>query len=246
MAASIPTVTAEQMARVDRIMIDDLGVDILQLMEAAGLAVIEAIRRQLDGDVANKHILLLAGSGGNGGDALVAARYLKARGAQPDVILSRPAAELPEVTAHQHRLAQAFGVSIREMPEGDDSFANRTYDLIVDGLLGFSGRGDPRGTIAELIRFANSNPSPILAIDVPSGLDATSGVPGDPSIRAAATITLALPKSGFLNPEAPAFSGEITVADIGVPASVLTAVGVTVSPTLFSQQSSLQWTADRP
>ena len=245
MTASIPTVTAEQMARVDRMMIDDLGVDVLQLMEAAGLAVTEAIRRQLGGDVANKRVLLLAGSGGNGGDALVAARYLKARGAQPDVILSRPAAELPEVTAHQHRLAQAFGVSIRDMPEGDDPFANCAYDLIVDGLLGFSSRGNPRGTIAELIRFANINPAPVLAIDVPSGLDATSGVPGSPSIEAAATITLALPKCGLLNLKALAFSGEITVADIGVPASVLAAVGVTVSPTLFSQQSSLQWTIDR-
>ena len=245
MAASIPTVTAEQMARVDRIMIDDLGVDVLQLMEAAGLAVTEAIRRQLDGEVANKRVLLLAGSGGNGGDALVAARYLKTRGAHPKVILSKPAAELPEVTAHQHRLAQAFGVSISEMPEDEDSFAITTYDLIVDGVLGFSGRGDPRGTIAELIHFANSNPAPVLAIDVPSGLDATSGVPGDPSVRADATITLALPKSGFLNPKALAFSAEITVADIGVPASVLEAVGVTVLPTLFSRQSSLRWTADR-
>lgn len=244
MTASIPTVTSEQMARIDRIMTDDLGVDVLQIMEAAGLAVTEAIRRQLGGDVANKRVLLLAGTGGNGGDALVAARYLTAIGTQPEVILSRPAAELPTVTAHQHRLAQAFGITIREMPDGADAFASRKYNLIVDGLLGFSGRGDPRGTVAELVRLANNHPAPILAIDIPSGLDATSGVPGNPCIRAAATVTLALPKSGFLAQEAQPYCGEIIVTDIGVPASVIAEVGVTVPPSLFSTQSSLPWTAD--
>lgn len=75
---AMPTATADQMTRVDRIMMDELGVDVLQLMEAAGLAVAEAIRRRLAGDVGRKRVVLLAGSGGNGGDALVSARHLLA------------------------------------------------------------------------------------------------------------------------------------------------------------------------
>ena len=240
---NIPPVTAEQMAQIDRTMMDELGVDVLQLMEAAGLAVTEAIRRQLGGDVAGKRVLLLAGSGGNGGDALVAARYLHARGAQPTIVLSKKSAELPDVTSHQYRLARAFGVPICESTDGMLMVAEE-YDMIVDGLLGFSGRGDPHGTIAELIGLANGHPAPTLAIDVPSGLDATSGIPGTPCVRAVATITLALPKTGFLASEAREFCGEITVADIGVPAPVVASVGISVSPALFSRRSSIRWSAN--
>jgi len=238
--ADIPTVTAAQMARIDRIMIDELGVDVPQLMEAAGLAVTDAIRRALGGDVAGKRVLLLAGSGGNGGDALIAARHLKARGGEPRVILSKHADDLPPVTARQYRLADAFGVPIDVAPDRLVSLDDR-YDLIVDGLLGFNGKGDPRGVVADLIRIANSNPAPVLAIDLPSGLDATSGIPGDPCILADATITLALPKQGFTNPDARAHCGEIAVADIGVPASVIAQVGVDVSPGLFSEHSLVAW-----
>ena len=243
MSVKIPTVTAAQMARIDRIMIDDLGVDVLQLMEAAGLAVTDAIRQQLGGDVAGKRVLLLAGTGGNGGDALVAARHLHARGASPTVVLSKPVAELPPVTAHQCRIAAAFGVSTVEMPEAEQNVSS-SYDLIVDGLIGFSGRGNPRGSVAELIRLANDHPAPILAIDLPSGLDATGGVPGTPCIRAAATVTLVLPKTGLGAEPAREVCGEITVAGIGVPASVIEQVGVEVSPALFSGSSSFRWNAD--
>lgn len=240
--ASIPTATAAQMAEVDRIMMHDLGVDMLQLMEVAGLAVAEAARRMLGGDVAGSRVLLLAGSGGNGGDALVAARHLVAWGATPVAVLSKRALSLPDVTAKQYRLAMALGVPIRE-PGDEPPGSNDTYDLIVDGLLGFSGRGNPRGVIAELIHLANDHPAPVLAIDIPSGLDATTGVVGDPCIHADATVTLVLPKQGFLSPDAREVSGEVTVATIGVPAGVLERVGITVSPSLFSESQAIRWDA---
>lgn len=239
-AVQLQMVTAEQMAQIDRIMMDDLGVDPLQLMEAAGLVVAEAIRQQLAGDVAGKRVLLLAGSGGNGGDAFVAACYLSARGAHPRVVLSKAASALSSITAHQCRLARAFDVPVEEMPDGTDAF-DETYDLIVDGLLGFSGRGNPRGFIAEMIKRANAHPAPVLAIDLPSGLDATTGVPGEPCIHAKTTITLALPKQGFVTEGARDACGEISVGDIGVPAFVVAQVGATVPPTLFSSQSILRW-----
>jgi NAD(P)H-hydrate epimerase len=240
----IPTATATQMAQVDRIMMDELGVDVLQLMEAAGVAVTEAVRRRLGGDVAGKRVLLLAGSGGNGGDALVAARHLLARGAAPRVVLAKPPEALPGVTAHQERIARSIGAPIAAMPDGATAFAE-PYDLIVDGVLGFSGRGDPRGAIAELIRLANDHPAPILAIDLPSGLDASSGEPGDPCIRAEATVALVLPKRGFRTPDAAALCGEIEVADIGVPSWVLARAGVEAPPYLFSRSGWLSWEPER-
>lgn len=232
----IPTATAEQMANVDRIMMDELGVDVLQLMEAAGLAVTEAIHRRLGGDVAGKRVLLLAGTGGNGGDALVAARHLLAQGAEPTVVLSKPASELPGVPGHQHRIAAAVGVPVR-----DDAVFRGDYDLIVDGLLGFSGRGNPRGTVAELIRQANAHPAPVLAVDLPSGLDATTGERGVPCIEAAATIALVLPKRGFTAETGRAVCGEVMVGDIGVPAWVLERAGIEAPQGLFARETVLTW-----
>lgn len=242
---AMPTATADRMTRVDRIMMDELGVDVLQLMEAAGLAVAEAIRRRLAGDVGRKRVVLLAGSGGNGGDALVSARHLLAWGAAPEVVLAKPAADLPAVTARQERAARAVGVPISTMPEGA-SVLGTGCDLIVDGLLGFSGRGDPRGAIAELIRTANAHPAPVLAIDLPSGLDATAGTRGDPCIRAVATIALVLPKQGFLTPEARVACGAVEVAGIGVPPWVLARVGIEPASDLFARQSWLPWEAGEP
>jgi len=234
----VPVATAAQMAEVDRIMMDDHGVDVLQLMEVAGLAVAEAARALLGGNADRKRVLLLAGSGGNGGDALVAARHLLAWGARPEAMLSKPSADLPDITARQCRLARALGVPVTE-PGGSRTATD--YDLIVDGLLGFSGHGNPRGTIAELIRLANTNPAPVLAIDLPSGLDATTGDVGDPCIVADATVALVLPKQGFLAPAARAVCGVVTVATIGVPASVIERTGLSVDPALFSKRQTIPW-----
>lgn len=233
---TIPTATAEQMAEVDRIMMDELGVDVLQLMEAAGLVVVEAVRRELGGDVDGKRVLLLAGTGGNGGDALVVARHLLARGARPVVVPSKPAEDLPEVTAHQQRIAAAVGV-----PFADQRVFSEDYELIVDGLLGFSGRGNPRGTVAELIEAANRHPAPVLAIDLPAGLNATTGEVGIPCVAAASTIALVLPKQGFTTHAGRAVCGTILIGDIGVPPSVLRRAGIDAPEGLFARASVTEW-----
>jgi NAD(P)H-hydrate epimerase len=240
---SVPTGTAAQMTQVDEIMMDELGVDILQLMEAAGLAVAEAVRRELDGDVAAKRVLVLAGSGGNGGDALVAARHLLSWGAAPHVVLSKPLDNLGSTTSAQVRATHSVGVKMETFADADPG-AFSGYDLILDGLLGYSGRGDPSGATGEMIRMANELPAPVLAIDLPSGLDPDTGEPGDPTIQADATIALVLPKRGFLAPEARALCGTVTVASIGIPRQVLARIGIEVPPDLFSKQSWLSLAPD--
>jgi NAD(P)H-hydrate epimerase len=235
---TVPAATAAQMARVDEIMMDELGVDVLQLMEAAGLAVAEAARRQLGGDVAGKRVLLLAGSGGNGGDALVAARHLLCWGATPSVVLSRALGTLGSTAEHQARAAHAIGVPLEIFADiGSDAFAG--HELIVDGLLGFSGHGDPGGAIGKMIRAANDQPTPVLAVDLPSGLDPDTGAAGDPTIRAAATIALVLPKRGFLSDAGREHCGVVEVASIGIPPQVLARIGVETPRDLFARQSWL-------
>jgi NAD(P)H-hydrate epimerase len=247
-ALPIPALTPDQMSRVDRIMVDDFGVTVLQLMEVAGQAVAGWAReRFLGGDVRGKNVLVLAGSGGNGGDGMVAARFLHSWGGHPAVWLSHEASTLHVhgAAAHQLRSLRALGLPIHppSEPSGETAWSLPAADLIIDALLGFGLSGPPSGPAAQLITAANVHPAPVLSIDLPSGLDARTGDPYDPCIRADATLTLALPKTGLLAPAARSVIGELAVADIGIPPEVYARVGVHVEP-MFGQQSVVQVMGD--
>src|SRR5918997_4384984 len=117
-ALPIPALTPDQMSRVDRIMVDDFGVTVLQLMEVAGQAVAAWAReRFLGGDARGKTVLVLAGSGGNGGDGMVAARFLHSWGALPAVWLSHEADTIQGTAAHQLRSLRALGLPIHPPSE---------------------------------------------------------------------------------------------------------------------------------
>jgi NAD(P)H-hydrate epimerase len=103
-------------------------------------------------------------------------------------------------------------------------------DLVIDALIGYSLRGAPAGPVAALIRAANASVRPMLALDLPSGLDGDSGDASDPTIRARETLTLALPKRGLLAPAARPCVGKLHLADISVPAKVYRRLGLTVGP----------------
>ncbi len=236
---AIPALTPDQMSQVDRIMTGELGVATVQLMELAGQAVaIWARVRFFRGDTRGKRVLVLAGSGGNGGDGMAAARLLHAWGARPAVWLSHEAGTLSSAAAHQMRSLIALGIPVNPPsdPNREDMLDLPATDLIVDALLGFGLSGPPSGASARLIAAANAHPAPILAVDLPSGLDAGTGAPYDPCIRAAATLTLALPKTGLLAPAALPSIGELAVADIGIPPEVYARIGVDVGP-LFGEES---------
>ena len=207
--------TAEEMAEADRVAIEDFRVDVLSLMENAGVAVAGVARNMLRGDVAEKGVCCLVGKGNNGGDGLVAARHLHNWGAKVRVVLAGEKSELRDVPAKQFEIVERMGIPVGGVKE---DFGGA--ELLVDALLGYSSRGNPREPIAGLIRRANASKIHTLAVDVPSGLDATTGVPGEPCVVANATVTLGLPKTGFLNPAAAIFVGELYLADIAMPMEV--------------------------
>lgn len=232
----IPAVTAAQMAAVDRVMIDELGVDVLQLMEIAGRAVaVDARDRMLGGDAAGKRVLVLCGTGGNGGDGLVAARFLHAWGAAVAVWLSGRPDPARGIAVHQLAIVERLGLPVA-VAEGAPSLPHA--DLVIDALLGFGTDGPPAGATAELIRAANAHPAPTLAVDLPSGLHPDDGTPFEPCVRAVATVTLALPKTGLLGPVARPFTGSIVVADIGVPAAVYRRLELEVGP-IFARRDRI-------
>lgn len=220
----LPYITVPQMVEVDRAMAEDFGIDLVRMMENAGRALAHMARaRFLEGDPRGKRVVVLAGTGGNGGGALVCAQRLYAWDVSVQVFLTRPPGEFTPVPAQQLETLRRMGVRFAEGPPPPETL--RT-DLVVDGLIGYSLKGSPRGTAADLIRWANAQGAPILAVDIPSGVDAATGEPRNPSIKASATLTLALPKEGLRASNAERYVGELYLADIGVPPSLYGGMGL--------------------
>lgn len=220
--SDVPAVTAAQMAEVDRAAVEELGISTLMLMENAARLVALACRAVLGG-LEGRRVVCLAGSGNNGGDALAAARRLHGWGADVRCVLAAGRERLHgDLVQRQHDILGRIGVPVvrAEAP------ALHGADLIVDGLLGYSVRGAPRGEVEVLIREADRSRVPIVAVDLPSGLDPDSGEPLGIAIRAAVTVTLALPKVGLLRTPARNLVGELLLADIGIPAPVYERFGI--------------------
>jgi NAD(P)H-hydrate epimerase len=232
----VPAVTAAQMREVDRIMVEDLGVSLLQMMENAGRAFAELTRIQLTG-IRHRRVVVLAGRGGNGGGGMAAARRLAIWGAEVRVVLAHPETALAEAPRRQLASLRAIGVPVHR-PDEAASLLHEA-DVVLDALLGYSLDGPPREPEAGLIRTANAHAIPLLALDLPSGLDPDRGVPHDPTIRATRTLALALPKVGLLRPEAAGSVGELWLADISVPARAYASFGIVPGP-LFAEADLIQ------
>ena len=223
-----PWLTTEQMVEVDRLMIEDLGIELIQMMENAGRNLARlASDRFFAGDPADKTVVVLAGTGGNGGGTLVCARRLVGWGVKVEMVLSRSDEAFTSVPCHQLSILRKMGVSCSVAGEFDGA---ESADLVIDGLIGYSLDGSPRGAAVDLIRWANDQASPVLSLDVPSGVDAGSGEVFDPAVRATATLTLALPKVGLRADGAVGHVGELYLADIGVPPSLYTGPSLALPP----------------
>ena len=224
----VPYLTTAQMREVDRAMIDDFKIGLVQMMENAGRHLADLARKRFfDGNPQGRKVTVIAGSGGNGGGSLVCARWLHNHGADVRVFVTRPDQDFTPVPAHQLEILRRMQVVVSPAGDLDNS---ELPDLVVDGVIGYSLDGAPRGTAAGMIRWANGQGVPILSLDAPSGVDTTTGVVSDPAIKATATMTLALPKEGLRGPAVAAQVGELYLADIGVPPSLYSGrnLGLTV------------------
>jgi len=225
------------MVEIDRSMIEDFGIELLQMMENAGRHLAQLTRdRFCGGDARDKAVTVLAGTGGNGGGALVAAHQLSDWGARVEIALMRPEDSYQGAAAHQLAIAQKLKLKLKR---ADQESLDDATDVIVDGMVGYSLRGRPQGTVADCIRWATAHPAPVLALDLPTGMDATTGETPGGCIRATATMTLALPKAGLCVMGAEEFTGALYLADIGVPAAVYRRLGIDVGP-IFSGSDLLR------
>ena len=236
---SLPYLTTEQMIEVDRAMIEGYKIDLIQMMENAGRTLAQLARvRFLENNPVGKTVVILAGTGGNGGGALVCARRLHGYGAKVQVVTTKADDVFTSVPAHQLEIVRHMKVPVVK----SDALNNLPEpELIIDGIIGYSLKGAPRGEAATLIRWANASGAPILALDAPSGVDTTKGMVFDPTVKAVATMTLALPKEGLRAEGVKAYIGELYLADISVPPELYTepALGLEVGA-IFAQGDLLR------
>ncbi len=206
----------------DRHAIEDLGIPGTVLMENAGRQIADVARDMIK-DVADPTVLILAGRGNNGGDGFVVARHLAMDGVRADVVLLASREQVRGEAATNLEILEKMGFEVRVLDGPPERIVAEfeplpaAADLVVDGLLGTGTRGEIREPYAGVINAVNAAGKPVLAIDIPSGLDCDTGRPLGPTIRATRTVTMAALKAGFEQPGAAEYTGEVILADIGVP-----------------------------
>jgi NAD(P)H-hydrate epimerase len=211
--------TRRQVRWVDQWAIGTLGAPAEILMENAGRSAAQAAAEMVQG-LAAPRLAVLAGSGNNAGDGFCVARHLRIRQIDVDVYLLGDRAKFTGEALMNLQLCERLLGPVREVrgrPAAELAELWRPYDLLVDALGGTGITGALRGDLAAAVEGANATGVPILALDIPTGLDCDTGEAPGPVIRAARTITFVARKVGFDAPGAAQYTGDILVADIGIP-----------------------------
>jgi hydroxyethylthiazole kinase-like uncharacterized protein yjeF len=222
----IPLATAEEMRRADRRMTEQYGLPSSVLMENAGRGAVDALERILR-PTAGRRVVVVCGRGNNGGDGLVAARHLLARGARVAVWLAGRAEEVRGDARVNLDAWRAGGEAVAEVAEPGGAGLDRLRaslagaDVVVDALLGTGVRGPATGAVAGAIEAVNAAMRPVCALDLPSGLPSDGEPPAGAVVRAALTVTFGLPKLGLVVPPGVELAGRIEIVDLGVPRSWL-------------------------
>jgi len=237
-------VTAAEMAALDHAAISR-GIPSLTLMDRAGKEAARVIVGWWRGVTASKpgpvrrrpataarpprgRVIVLAGSGNNGGDGFVCARQLRAAGFTVRVLAAAEEGSLSADAGLNREVCERERIPVTFLPDprawspgSEAAFAAHEAIFLVDALLGTGSKGAPRGAIAAAIEMAEASEKPIASIDIPSGLDASTGYREAPSIKADLTVTLALPKRGLALEPGRSAAGIVEVVDIGIPASIV-------------------------
>jgi ADP-dependent NAD(P)H-hydrate dehydratase / NAD(P)H-hydrate epimerase len=227
-----PVVTPDIMRELDLRATQEYGIPALDLMENAGRGVAQesaALVKARGKSLQESLVTVCCGRGNNGGDGLVAARFLKEMGAEVMAYIAparRDASYSPEVQKNLSRAASA-GVSVHQVSEElvELDVRLRSSALLVDALLGTGSSGKPAGYAHKMIQCMMKAGKPILAVDIPSGLDPATGYHSGVVISADVTCALGLPKTGLLAAPAKRFVGELKVLDIGFPKGLLMSAG---------------------
>lgn len=231
----LPFLTRAEKREVDRATIQDYRIELIQMMENAGRVLAHLVRdRFLAGEPVDRRVLVLCGTGNNGGGGLVAARRLHGLGASVRIVTSRPLERYLGIPEHQADIAARLGIPTTHIGE---LTVLGEFDVVVDAIVGLGLEGAPTGGVARLIELASELGPPVVSLDTPSGLDVDDGTAAGAVVRAKATLALGLPVVGFRRADGPGLVGDLYVGDIGIPPEVYrgSKLGYEVGP-LFAHE----------
>lgn len=223
--------TADTIREIDRAAVEDYGMTGLQLMENAGRVLAEAVIKEVESGAAgaSRRVVIIAGKGNNGGDGYVAARHLQNAGLNVMVFALAKPNELKGDAAVNSRIwARMGGATAGILTKADiNKYASvvRHACVVVDAIFGVGLKKPVKGVYADVIEIVNSIGKRVVAVDVPSGIDAETGAVMGVAIRASLTVTMAMPKSGIYQFPGREYAGKIVVADIGAPAALVAEAG---------------------
>ncbi len=232
---TIKAITTKQMIEVDRIATEETGPNLFQMMENAGRSLALSAIEMLGIKWEEANIVVLAGTGGNGGGGIGCARHLANRNFNVTLCITDKN-KLGEVPLYQRKVFKATlgkEIEIKDLEK-------LKPDLIIDAIIGYSLKSAPRGNALKMINWANKQTAKILSLDVPSGVDSTSGKTYGKFIKANRTLTLALPKTGLL----PKLTGKLFLADLGIPEKLYEMLGIKYS-TPFKEKFFVEINADK-
>lgn len=228
----VKIVSGEQMRRIDHRATERFGIPSLLLMENAALAVVDAVAAHYpDVDRAS----VFCGTGANGGDGFAIARHLGNRGVVASVFLVGDREKLAGDAAANFTICERLALPIHHIVD-DDSLNDALVhaadaDVVIDAIFGTGLNRAPEGLIAEVIRSIGELALPVVAVDLPSGANASSAEPFEPCVNAALTVTFAAPKLCHIFEPAALFCGEVIVADISIPTAAIEDENVTLALT---------------
>lgn len=211
--------TREQVREIDRRATERYQIPGIVLMENAAREVAEHSWRMYGHP--DHAVLILCGGGNNGGDGLAAARHLHNRGASITIVLAADPAKYPGDALTNWNIVREMKLPVCSLEDAKKLVVGRGIDLIIDGIFGTGLRHPPREPFGEFVALTESAGVPIVAIDLPSGLDCDTGKPLGACIRATHTVTFVAEKAGFANPDSKQYTGEIIVGDIGAPRELI-------------------------
>lgn len=225
------SVSSSEMQSIDKIAQERFNIKSITLMENAGTAAAACAINMLRSQKNNKKKKLVAvfcGKGNNGGDGLVVTRKLLENNIDASTYLLCGEDELKKDPAVNLRILKKLGANITILKK-ETRLDNRNYldgcDLVIDSIFGTGFKGKPDKFLSWIIDFINKSGVDVLSIDVPSGLDATTGLAQGACVKASQTIALGLPKTGFYESNGPEYTGEVVVKNIGFPDTLLRAKG---------------------
>jgi len=228
-SSALPTLTSHQVKQVDALAQERFAISVDWLMEAAGWQVAR---------FCPQGTAVVCGVGNNAGDGLAAARHLHRWGKLAGVFCLDPM-RLRDAAEREMKALRRIGIKVSSDLRLDGATA------VVDAIFGTGLSRRPDGAFAAWIEGINSSGLPVISVDVPSGLDADTGVAYAPTVQAQTTVTLGLPKPGLLTGDGPRLAGEVWVADIGVPFEAYAALGLQVPQDLFASGDRVRLDSSR-